>query len=246
MTPPSPELAALLVRIGNATGRASRPTTIPSALTRAAAGVRALLGAAACSIALVEPDQAHLRFAAADGAGSRLITDVLLPIGRGIAGWVAMSGQALAVGDVGSDSRFAREVAEATDYVPDRILAVPLVDEAGEILGVLEVLDPQSEAGDAGQLLDLLATMGDQISSIIRLAQVLDNLGAALLVAMADGSNDVESFGAALEELAGRDDEGGLAALAASFHDLASLGPDAARLAQRVLDDVVSYARDRR
>ncbi len=245
MTTPSPELAALLVRIGNVAGSAARPTSLARELKRAAAGVRGLFDAAACSVALVEPDGESLRFAASDGAGAALITGVQLPIGKGIAGWVVMSGQGIALGDVQGDSRFAREVAEATKYVPDSILAVPLMDDQGSVLGVLEVLDPASGSGDTGQLLDLLGTIGDQISSIVTLAQVYDQLGAALLRSVAE-AEDPDGFGAALAELAGPGDEGQLAALAASFHELASLGPEAAHLAQRVLEEVATYARGRR
>jgi signal transduction protein with GAF and PtsI domain len=246
MAVPSANLAAWLVRIGDLTGRAARPTTLARELARAAAGVRALMNAAACSIALVEPDGAKLRFAAADGAGSTLITDVVLSLDRGIAGWVALSGQAIAVSDVQGDSRFAREVAEATDYIPETILAVPLIDDHGATLGVLEVLDPEPGSSDTAELLDLLATVGVQVASIVRLAQVFDSLGAALLQALTD-AEDPESFGVVLRELSGAgDDSSSLAALAATFHELASLGPEAARLAQRVLDEVVAYARVRR
>ena len=60
---------------------------------------------------------------------------------RGVAGFVALSGQALAT-DVSRDDRFARDIAESTNYIPTIILAAPLLDEDGETIGVLEVLDP--------------------------------------------------------------------------------------------------------
>ena len=48
-----------------------------------------------------------------------------------------MSGQPIAVRDVETDARFARDVAESTHYVPTSILAAPLFDEEGEAAGVL-------------------------------------------------------------------------------------------------------------
>jgi GAF domain-containing protein len=244
MTTPSPELAALLVRIGDLAGTAARPTSARAELGRAAASVRHLLDAAACSVGLVEPDGSALRFVAADGAGSAAILDVSLPISRGIAGWVVMSGEGIAVGDVQRDSRFARDVAEATQFVPSSILAVPLVDEQGAVLGVIEVLDPQV-GGDTAHALDILGTVGDQVASIVRLTQVYDGLGAALLRALAESGDD-EAFGAVLRELSGPDDDGRLAALAAAFHDLAGQGPQAAELAQRVLEEIAAFTRSRR
>ncbi|MGH3472869.1 MAG: GAF domain-containing protein [Nocardioidaceae bacterium] len=245
MTSPSPELASLLVRIGNLSGQAAKPTSMRGELTRAAASVRQLFAAAACSVGLVEPDGEQQRFVAADGAGAKAIIDVTLPVQRGIAGWVAMAGQGIAVGDVERDSRFARDVAEATDYVPQSILAVPLVGPHGDTVGVIEVLDPQFGGEDTGHALDVLGTVGDQVAAIVRLAQVYDGLGAALLHAVA-APGDEESFGTALRELAGPDDDGQLAALAATFHDLARGGPEAAQLAHRVLTEVAAYARTQR
>jgi signal transduction protein with GAF and PtsI domain len=112
------------------------------ALGSAVEALRELFDAAACSLALVDAEEEGLLFVAADGAGEDRIVGVTVPVGRGIAGWAAMSGQPIAVRDVQTDARFARDVAESTDYIPDTILAAPLVGATGDILGVLSVLDP--------------------------------------------------------------------------------------------------------
>ena len=116
-------------------------------LTPSVAAVRALFGAAACSCALVDPDGATLTFVAADGAGAAEIVGVSLPVSRGIAGWAVMSGQPIAARDVRADPRFARDVAESTQYVPESIMAAPMFDRDGETLGVVSVLDPTRRAG---------------------------------------------------------------------------------------------------
>ena len=67
-----------------------------------------------------------------------------LPVGRGIAGWVVASGQAIAVADVHATSGSMRETAASTGYLPTTILAVPIEDDDGP-LGVLEVLDRGTE-----------------------------------------------------------------------------------------------------
>src|SRR4051794_26558644 len=112
------------------------------ALGSAVEVLRHLFEAAACSISLVDDEGAELVFVAADGAGAAEIVGQAVPVGRGIAGWAAMSGQPIAVSDVQADPRFARDVAESTAYVPRAILAAPLMGGDGEVLGVLSVLDP--------------------------------------------------------------------------------------------------------
>ncbi|HEX3930730.1 MAG TPA: GAF domain-containing protein [Nocardioides sp.] len=167
-------------------------TTAPDvdpALGRCVEATRALFGAAACSIALVDPEGETLAFVASDGAGSEEIVGVSIPVSRGIAGWAAMSGQPIAVRDVVSDARFARDVAESTHYVPTAILAAPIVDPGGEVLGVLSVLDPVvDEASDwtlnvLGTIAGLLAMLLDRMNAAGTLAEgePLARLGSEVL-----------------------------------------------------------------
>jgi signal transduction protein with GAF and PtsI domain len=241
MTTPSPEVVGLMVRLGDALGRASRPASLSVELRRAVVNTRALFSAAACSCALVEPDDETLRFVAADGIGAAEIVGVTLPAGTGIAGWVMMSGQPIMVADVGADSRFARDVALRTHYLPRTIIAAPLTDESGAVLGVLEVLDPATREADSGRDLDLMGVVAAFTASIVGLAGVYDALGTALIGALVGASNDAE-FAAALAEIAPSPTGGpDLRALASSFHELASVGPDGAALAQQIVHDVAAF-----
>ena len=133
-------------------------------LTAIVASTRDRLQAAACSVALVEDGE--LVFRAASGAGAAEILGVRLPIGRGIAGWVVTSGQAIAVSDVHRDQRFDAETAQSTGYLPTSILAVPVEDDEGPI-GVLEVLDRTSETHD----LDVAGDAARQIGLVVELTR---------------------------------------------------------------------------
>ena len=75
------------------------------------------------------PDE--LVFEAVSGEGSETLIGQRLPQGTGIAGWVLAARQPLVLDDVGGDPRFARDVAEATGYVPSGLMAVPLLHGDG-------------------------------------------------------------------------------------------------------------------
>ncbi len=184
--PQSAQTAALVARLGDALGSAVAPSTGPALLHEVVAQVRTVFGAAACSFAQVEPDGASLRFVAADGAGASAIIGVTLPVTRGIAGWVTMSGEPLRIANVATDSRFARDVAESTQYVPQDILAAPVVDDSGETVGVVEVLDPTVLAGDGTQDLVVLGLVGRMLGTVVRLSSLYDGLGTGLLRTLAD------------------------------------------------------------
>ncbi|WP_299053794.1 GAF domain-containing protein [uncultured Nocardioides sp.] len=145
----------------------------PPDLTRILASTRTLYAAAACSCALVDDDGTGLTFVAADGAGAEAVRGVTLPVDRGVAGWVALSGQPTGIADVARDARFARDVAEATSYVPTSLLAVPMVDPDGEVVGVVEVLDPTAE--HLG--LAVLAVVASQLEAVVRHTASTDDEG---------------------------------------------------------------------
>ena len=138
----------------------------PRALITSVESVRTLFGAAACSVALVDDEGEQLRYVAADGAGADEIVGVSLPVGRGIAGWAAMSGQPIAVRDVATDARFARDIAESTNYVPEVILAAPLVSSGGEVVGVVSVLDPDTDES-SGWTLSVLGTLASHMALLL-------------------------------------------------------------------------------
>lgn len=128
--------------------------------------MRELYDAAACSCALANPDGAALTFRTAAGEGAAAVIGVEVPVGRGLVGWTAISGQPIAVREVGTDARFARDIAEGTGYVPTTILAAPFFDRAGEVVGVVEVLDPGIDTSGDWPLA-VLGTLASQLTAIV-------------------------------------------------------------------------------
>jgi Nif-specific regulatory protein len=77
------------------------------------------------------------------------------PLDRGIAGWVARTGEAVRIADASKDDRFDSTVDKATGYTTRTILAVPIRERAslplgedGPVRGVLQVLNRSGAAFD--------------------------------------------------------------------------------------------------
>jgi GAF domain-containing protein len=132
----------VLVAVGVRLAAAERlaPTTAESALRAIADAGAAALHVTAASIALHDPVANRLVFQAAAGPQGEGVLGLSIAPNEGIAGYAFATGQPLAIADVRSDSRFERETAERTGYVPRSILAVPLADDDG-VAGVMEWLD---------------------------------------------------------------------------------------------------------
>lgn len=160
---------------------------------------RAIFGARAASVMLLDEATAELVFEAVTGEGEDTLVGRRIPSGTGIAGWVAQSGQPLVVEDVARDPRFAVQEARRTGYVPKGLMAAPLLRQE-RVLGVLNVLDrPERRrfsvaemdllglfANQAAVALDLLfqarrieallAASGDELEAVAGLAVRIDRL----------------------------------------------------------------------
>jgi len=140
---------------------------------------RAIFGARASSIFLLDEETDELVFEAASGLGSAELVGSRFPSGTGIAGWVLATRQPLVLEDVSKDPRFARDLAEATGYVPRGLMAVPLLHEE-RALGVLEVLDRPDRAGSPLEEMDLLGLFAGQAAIALDLLQAARRAKAVL------------------------------------------------------------------
>ncbi|MFD4672446.1 GAF domain-containing protein [Lentzea sp. NPDC058450] len=131
---------------------------------------RAIFGAAASSVFLLDDAAGELVFEAVAGEGQDFLVGTRIPANRGIAGWAVSSGQAMIVDDLRDNNTFARDIAESTQYVPNALMAAPLLAD-GQVLGVLQVLDPAEQSrSDLGDL-DLLALFANQAATALRVAK---------------------------------------------------------------------------
>ena len=69
------------------------------------------------------------------------IIEIRLPLGKGIAGNVAITGEIYNNSDVYSDEKFDRLVDQKTGYKTKSMLCVPVKDRSGKIIGVFQLLN---------------------------------------------------------------------------------------------------------
>jgi GAF domain-containing protein len=131
---------------------------------------RAIFGAKASSIFLLDEDTDELVFAAVAGDEEQHLVGMRMPSSTGIAGWVLVTRQPLVLDDLENDPRHARDVAESTGYVPKGLMAVPLLHEE-RTLGVLQVLDRPRRSRFTLQEMELLGLFGNQAAIALDLLQ---------------------------------------------------------------------------
>ena len=140
---------------------------------------RAIFGAQASSVFLLDEDAQELVFQAVAGQGEGFLVGRRFPAAGGIAGWVVASGEPMVVDDLSHNTAFDRNLAESTRYVPNSLMAAPLV-HGERMLGVLEVLDPVEQSRSSLNELDLLALFAKQAAAALRVVVDRRMLGATL------------------------------------------------------------------
>lgn len=90
------------------------------------------------TIYLLEEDGQSLVSRAVEGEQAR---EIRLPVGLGLAGWVAKSGQPLNLEDAYDDGRFDPEWDRKTGYRTRAVLCVPMKNRLGRPMGVIQCLN---------------------------------------------------------------------------------------------------------
>jgi GAF domain-containing protein len=255
-TPPLPadndlshQLQRLLQSI-EAAGRAVLPRTHEALLRSIVEAAARIFGAAAASIALADEHDQVLQFVVSCGAGQDQVVGMRIPLDQGIAGYVAMTGQPMAISDVQQDPRFAEEFARSTGYVPRSILATPLISD-DRVIGVMEVLDKIGDSSFGLQDMELLGMFARQAALAIHQSQQVEHVSEALILglerlATSDRSAEAtELVGALRRAHTDLDDPAGILALADMFSRVSALGEAERRAGLEMMAVLARYAQSR-
>jgi GAF domain-containing protein len=216
-------------------------------IVETAAGV---ISSRAAALFLVDEATQDLRFEVALGERAAELKDVRVPLGHGIAGGVALSGQPLAVSDVQEDERWAAEIGERVGYTPESILCVPLFYEDA-VIGVLELLDKEGATSFDDEDITTLSLFANQAAVAIEQSRVQQGAGAlvasVLRSVVTDGDEslerDIRELSASLEEdeLFRRS-----LRLAELVHEIGREGERELDACQQILESFAAYLRGRR
>ena len=104
---------------------------------------------------------------------------VVVPIGTGIAGTVAMTGVTIRIDDAYSDSRFNQEVDRQTGYLTKSILCLPIKNRDGNVFAVAQLLNRRDEqpfdARDERRFKSFIESLGVILETQLGLGEQFDD-----------------------------------------------------------------------
>ena len=209
-------------------------------LTGALQQVVSVTGAESGSILLLEKNERILTMAAAVGISEDIAAFTRIPVGQGIAGWVADHREAVVIID-GDDERFRGDLLR--EDVGSAICAPVMAKE--QVVGVLSVNRPRGAEAFTSENMRVVTSFAGQLGIAVENARLYVNLEntflgtISALAAAVDAkdpytfghSNDVTAHAVAIAEaLDLKDSEIQMIRLAAALHDIGKIGIDGAIL----------------
>lgn len=146
---------------------------------------RDLVTADRCTVWLIDHKRGILWSKVAHG-----VDRIEINMNQGLAGCVASTGEPLIINDAYSDERFDKEVDKRTGYHTRNVLALPIRDSSGEMIGVYQVLNKMSPAGkfsqtDKEHLLLAATYTGRQLESVA-LQEEIENTQKEIIFTLAE------------------------------------------------------------
>lgn len=243
----SEQLKRLLLSI-EASKHAVLPGSSDELLNSIVMAAARIFGAAAASILLVNEKEQVLEFKVAYGPSERNLIGTKFPLDRGIAGYVVLTGQPIATSNLTQDKRFDKDFAKSTGYVPDSILATPLLS-GDRIIGVMEVLDKIDAASFGMQDMELLGMFAQQAALAIDQSQQISNMEEALILGLKrlvsddPSQNSAEMLSVLEESLEETSSVTDILELADLFNQISTLGESERKACLQILNVFADYRR---
>jgi HD-GYP domain-containing protein (c-di-GMP phosphodiesterase class II) len=189
------------------------------------------------SLFLINRNKGELHSIASIGLEGK---NIHLRLNLGIAGLVAITGQTLNINDAYADPRFDRSTDQKTGYRTRCILCVPVKNHAGEVLGVIQVInkkDANFSETDVDHLKALSSSVAISLENAIlfqeqhrQFKSVLEVMAASIDAKdslTAGHSQKVTQYAAGIaRELGFKETEIDILSVAALLHDYGKLGID--------------------
>jgi diguanylate cyclase (GGDEF)-like protein len=122
------------------------------------------------SLLLLDQSGRNLEFYIAVGIDFETVKHITIPVGKGVAGFVAESGKPAFVEDVSRDGHFSNQVDRMTGFVTRNIICLPLIVQQ-RVLGVIEIINVDDLRSFKKTYLPLLSIFTDYAAIAIENAR---------------------------------------------------------------------------
>jgi putative nucleotidyltransferase with HDIG domain len=150
------------------TRRLMSVTDLTALLQLIAEATRELLASDRATIFIVDPDRGELWSRIALDAG-----EIRIPLGTGIAGTVAQTGEVINIPDAYADPRFNPEPDQQSGYQTKSLLTYPMTSHEGRVIGVFQAVNKHGGGAFTSADEDTLASLAASAAVAVENAQLV-------------------------------------------------------------------------
>lgn len=153
--------------------------------------VRELLGADRGTLYVIDESRGELVSVAAHLPE---MPTIRVPIGSGIAGHVARTGELVCIDSCATDSRFWSKVDERTGYVTRNMIAAPVHGSQGDLVGVVQVLNKRDGAFSEDDVATMLL-LSNQVGVLLEETTLLPPRGVDEMAPLGTPAEEIDADG---------------------------------------------------
>lgn len=168
-------LEYLLKEVIRVSGLINSSRHLDSLLREVMESVKSVFRTESCSILLVDKEKNDLYFHLIAGEKEEEISKIRVPMGKGIAGTVAISREPMIINDAQNDDRVYKVVDKSSGFVTRNILAAPLV-AGDETVGVIEAINTIDRNNFNETDINLFLSFSDAAALAIQKTRLLEDL----------------------------------------------------------------------
>lgn len=211
-----------------------------------------LLDCEGASILMLDPVTEELYFEEAVGVKGEEVKKFRLPRGEGLAGFVAATGEPLALSDAQTDYRLRKDIGKSIGYETRSLLAVPLIFQ-GQTLGVVEAINKKGNRSFTPQDIKTLTLLANLSAAFVRSGRLYDDLYALFLtllrsLSLEDEHVQWDTFTSRVDVESSRQvispEYLESVKIAALINEISGGGDKAKSLCRKILEDVRDYMKD--
>jgi GAF domain-containing protein len=240
------------LRLATTAGTIASPLTHHQLLTRIVETAAKVINARYGSLFLLDEETHELIFEVSLRESVEELKQFRVPLGHGIAGLVAATGQPMAISDAATSDLHASDLASDTGYMPESILCVPL-NHNDQVIGVLQLLDKNGSESFAADDMERLGLFANLVAITIEQSRTQHSLVRLLgeVLIASGGSHDepsgelrtwVDSFAREIEDESAFRHALDLARL---VHEITQNGDHELAATRAILEAFAAYLRTR-
>jgi diguanylate cyclase (GGDEF)-like protein len=146
-----------------------------------------LVAARNWTVYLLDREAGGLRFELVVGLDAPALAGSVIPLGQGIAGAVAASGEPVLIADAAGDARVDRNVDRSTGFETRSLITLPL-ECGGDVVGVLQIVNPEDPTLFEDERLPVLQLIADFVAIALNNAVIHERMHRLTL------TDDVSGF----------------------------------------------------